>query len=190
MKDIKNIIIAVLTVILLIIGIRFCINIFKDDEPNFNYINSQIAKSDELTTAKLRLRGIYNFKDKGTKIISRADFTMIYTATVRIGVELKDVEVTSNEITKKIIVKIPEAKVLEAKVEQNDIEYHDEKFALFNFDSKEDANRAAAEAEKDAKIQAEKSGVIEYAQTEAEAVIKNLIYPAIPKDYKIVIERN
>ena len=84
---------------------------------------------------------------------------------------------------------MPEAKVFDCHVNQEDIQYFDEKFALFNVDSKEDANKACALAEQDGIKEAEETGILEFAEMEAEYVIKDILNPAIPKGYEIIIQK-
>lgn len=156
---------------------------------DFTYLNQLLEKSSELTTAKLKITGIENYKDAGAMIINRADFTMIYTATIRAGVDLKEVKIEPNNITKEIIITMPKAKVFDCHVNQDEIQYFDEKLALFNLDSKEDANKACALAEQDGIREAEQTGILEFAETEAEYVIKDILINAIPKGYNLIIKK-
>ena len=84
-------------------------------------------------------------------------------------------------------ITIPEAEILDVKVNSNDITYYDEKFALFNFDSKEDSNKAIVLAEKDTKEKIGSMGILEMANTQAEALIKGLIQDSVPDNYEIKI---
>ncbi len=161
----------------------------KKATADFAYLNQLLEKSSELTSAKLKITGIENYKDAGAMIINRSDFTMVYTATIRAGVELKDVKIEHNDITKEIIITMPKAQVFDCHVNQEDIKYFDEKFALFNVDSKEDANKACALAEQDGIKEAEQTGILEFAETEAEYVIKDILTPAMPKGYTLTIKK-
>lgn len=189
-KTVKSRIIFIVVVIVLIILIIFAIKGFnKEATADFTYLNQLLEKSSELTTAKLKITGIENYKDAGAMIINRSDFTMIYTATISAGVDLKEVKIEPSNIAKEIKVTMPKAKVFDCHVNQEDIQYFDEKFALFNVDSKEDANKACALAEEDGIKEAEATGILEFAETEAEYVIKDILAPAIPKGYTINIEK-
>lgn len=149
-----------------------------------------LEKSSELTTAKLKITGIEQYKDAGAMIINRSDFIMVYSATIRAGVELKEVKIESNTTNpNEIIIKMPKAKIFDCHVDQNEIQYFDEKFALFNVDSKEDANKACALAEQDGIKEAEATGILEFAETEAEYVIKDILTPALPEGYTLTVKK-
>ena len=180
------IILLIVIIVSIVVGVK---TTKKKESADFTYLNQLLEKSSELTSAKLKITGIENYKDAGAMIINRSDFTMVYTATIRAGVELKEVKVEPNNITKEIIITIPKAKVFDCHVNQEDIKYFDEKFALFNVDSKEDANKACALAEQDGIKEAEQTGILEFAETEAEYVIKDILTPALPKGYKLIIKR-
>ena len=142
------VIIGVIVGLLVVLFMTLC---NKDEEVDVTYLLAKLEKSSELTTAKLTFEGIYPYKDSGIKIISRSDFLMIYQATARAGIDVKKVKITADYVTKTIMISLPKAEVLDIKVDPNSIKYYDEGFALFNFNSKEDANKAQAEAEKKAK---------------------------------------
>lgn len=181
------IILSLIVIIILIIIVVKITNI--KPTADFTYLNQLLEKSSELTTAKLKITGIENYKDAGAMIINRSDFTMVYTATIRAGVDLKEVKIEPNNITKEIIITMPKAKVFDCHVNQDEIQYFDEKLALFNLDSKEDANKACALAEQDGIKEAEQTGILEFAETEAEYVIKDILINAIPKEYNIIIKK-
>lgn len=161
----------------------------KEASADFTYLSMLLEKSSELTTAKLKITGIENYKDAGAMIINRSDFTMVYSATIRAGVELKEVKIEPNTIAKEIVIVMPSAKVFDCHVDQNEIQYFDEKFALFNVDSKEDANKACALAEQDGIREAEATGILEFAETEAEYVIKDILTPALPDGYTLTVKK-
>ncbi len=190
LKTTKSKFIFVIVLIIIIALIVFAAKITnKKEAVDFTYLNQILEKSSELTSAKLKMTGIEEYKDAGAMIINRSDFIMVYSATIRAGVELKEVGIETNDITKEIIITMPKAKVFDCHVNQEDIKYYDEKFALFNVDSKEDANKACALAEQDAIKEAEKTGILDFAETEAEYVIKDVLAPAIPKGYKLTIKK-
>ena len=137
-----------------------------------------------------RVKTLDEYKDAGAMIINRSDFIMVYSATIRAGVELKEVKIESNTTNpNEIIIKMPKAKIFDCHVDQNEIQYFDEKFALFNVDSKEDANKACALAEQDGIKEAEATGILEFAETEAEYVIKDILTPALPEGYTLTVKK-
>ena len=179
------ILVLVIIIVLIILGIK---GINFNAKADVTYLNQLLEKSSELTTAKLKITGIENYNDTGVTIINRSDFTMVYTATISAGVDLKEVSISSNDVLKEIVVTMPKAKVFDCHVDQNDIQYFDEKFALFNVDSKEDANKACALAEEDGIKEAETTGILDFAETEAEYVIKDILTPAA-NGYTIKIQK-
>ncbi len=188
----KIIFIIVIVLIIIIVGLVLRATLFnKEASADFTHLNMLLEKSSELTTAKLKITGIENYKDAGAMILNRSDFTMVYSATIRAGVEIKEVKIESSTMNpKEIVIVMPKAKVFDCHVDQNEIQYFDEKFALFNVDSKEDANKACALAEQDGIKEAEATGILEFAETEAEYVIKDILNPALPEGYTLTIKKS
>lgn len=187
----KIIFIIIIAVLVVLLGIVLRAKFFnKEASADFSYLSMLLEKSSELTTAKLKITGLEQYKDAGAMIINRSDFIMVYTATIRAGVELKDVTIEPSATNPtEIIITMPKAKVFDCHVDQNEIKYFDEKFALFNVDSKEDANKACALAEQDGIKEAEATGILEFAETEAEYVIKDILTPALPEGYTLTVKR-
>ncbi len=183
----KSIILVCLVITVLLIAILFIKN--KEAEIDTTYIISTLEKSSELTTAKLTYKGFSSFKDTGIPIINRSDFLMVYTATARAGIDVKEIDVSADHKTKTIVLTIPKAKILDIKVEPSDIKYYDEKFALFNVNQKEDSDRAKVLAENEAKVEISKMGILKMADDQAEALIKGLLQDTVPKDYKIDVKQ-
>ncbi len=161
----------------------------SEEEVSTEYILSTLEKSSELTTAKLNYEGFSKFTDEGTPIINKGDFSMLYQATARIGIDMDKVEVKKNSLSKEYVVKIPKAEVLDVSVDPGTIEYYNEKFVLFNVNQKEDANKAQKLAEEQAMEKVAEMGVLEMADDQAELVIKGLLSEVISDDYELVIER-
>ena len=185
----KKLCIAVLFLILILIGIVYFK--FYNSTPKFSatYLMNQLEKQSELTTAKLTITGVAKYTDEGIAIINKADFRMIYKATVRAGVDVSKIKIDINKAAKKVNVSIPSAEVLEAHVDPASIEYIDEKLALFNTDSKEDSDRAQAMAEDDALKAFEETGFLDTANIQAEDLIKGILSGIIPDNYTLKIRR-
>lgn len=153
------------------------------------YIIAKLEKSSELTTAKLNFTGMSEFKDSGIGFISKSDFIMVYEATARAGIDVKDIKVKADNIKHIVWLTLPQAKILDVKVDMNKIKYFDEKFSLFNVDAKEDANKANALAEKEAEKELAEMGILEMANDQAEALIKGLIQDVVPNNYEIKVKK-
>lgn len=178
-------VLLIVLVIFAIIGIKHIIP--KKEEIDVVFITNQLQKSSDLTAAQVKMTGVYNYVDDGIVVINRQNFIMVYEATVNAGIDLKQAKVKLNKVTKKVVVEIPKATILGVDVDTENIKYYNEAFTLFNFNKKEDANKATALAKKEAAIKAQDIGVIELADSHAETIIMGIIEPLIPDNYKIEI---
>lgn len=168
------------------------INITPDID--VTYLNTALKEASELTTAKLKINGLVDFKDSGVIILNKSDFTMKYTADISAGIDMSKVEIKNDDVdhkNKKIIVKIPKATVFKPNVYHGDkyIKFYDEKFAIFNVDEKEDLSRAFAMAERDARKEAIENGLLELADKQSETLIKGILSDAVsPTEYTVEIK--
>ena len=177
---------TITAIVILVIVISVALSIFISLNYNYQakadteYLNALVSKSSELT----------KYTDEGIDIINKADFTMVYKATVRAGINVDEVEITSDDENKIIYVSIPKATVQEIKIDNSSIEYFDQKFALFNTDEKEDNNKAIALAEEAAEKEAANMGVLELANEQSATLIKGILANAIPDGYIIEVKNN
>jgi len=114
---------------------------------------------------------------------------MVYEATARAGIDVKEVKIEQDDFKPIVWVTIPKAKVLDVKVDTSSIKYLKTEFALVNPNPKEDANNANTLAEKDAKKEVEEMGILSAADEQAETLIKGLLQDSIPKKYEIQIKK-
>lgn len=181
-------IVGTIVLILIIAAILFAIS-NRTAKVDTEYLNALVTKSSELTTAKLNYTGISDYTDTGVTFINRSDFTMVYKATVRAGIDVKQVKITSDDDKKIVYVKIPKATIQDVKVDASSIKYYDEKFALFNVDEKEDSNKAIELAEEAAKKEAANMGVLALADEQSATLIKGIIAESVPDEYEIKINQ-
>ena len=151
------------------------------------YLTELLTRSSELTTAKLTIKGLSEYHDEGIYVFNKSDFTLYYTTTIKAGVNLENVKITTDSIKKKIYITIPKAEIFEAKVDTNDIKIFGSGFAIFNTNEKEDMAKVISLAEEDAKEYAKTTGILELANDQSEALIKGLLTNAIPSGYTIEI---
>ena len=189
LKDKVGRIISIAILGVIILSIIMVVSYNNKYEVDTEYLMTKLQKSSELTTAKLEYTGFTNFKDKGILILNRSDFLMVYTATARAGIDIKNVKVDADKMKKIIWLTIPKAEILDINVDPKKITYYDEKFALFNVDQKEDSDRAQAMAEDEAKKELSKMGILKMADDQAETLIKGLLQGSIPEDYKIKVKK-
>lgn len=160
-------------------------------EVDSEYVNVLLEKASELTSAKLNYTGMTEYKDTGIPIINKSDFIMVYKATARAGINMKDVKAEVDDKKKIVRLSIPKAEVLDVKVKASSIKYFDEKFSLLNVNEKEDSNKAIELAEKAAEKELKNMGVLEMADEQAEALIKGLLREALflygGRDYAMTV---
>lgn len=178
-------IVLVVISVLLVISIVICLMFNFSAKVDTEYLNALVKKSSELTTAKLKYTGMTEYTDEGLPIFNRADFVMVYTATIRAGINVDEVIVTADDPNKIIYIEIPEATIQDVNIDTSTIKYYDQGFALFNADEKEDNNKAVAMAEEAAKKEAASMGVLELANEQSETLIKGILANAIPDGYTI-----
>ena len=180
-KIVCGIVIIVLIAIFVIFGIN------RKSTVDIAYLTELLTRSSELTTAKLTIKGLSEYHDEGVYLFNKSDFTLYYTTTIKAGINLENVKITSNSIKKKIYITIPKAEIFEAKVDTNDIKIFGSGFAIFNTNEKEDMAKAISLAEEDAKEYAKTTGILELANDQSEALIKGLLTNAIPSGYTIEV---
>lgn len=189
-SKIKLIKITVITTLIIVAIIAIAIYIYnKNKKIDTTYLTAKLEKSSELTTAKLTFKGIYEYDDEGIAVMNKSNFVMVYEATARAGIDVKEVKIEQDDFKPIVWVTIPKAKVLDIKVDTNSIKYLKTDFTLLNTNPKEDANKANSLAEKDAKTEVEQMGILEAADQQAEALVKGLIQDIVPKKYEIQIKK-
>ncbi len=159
--------------------------LMPDSKVDMAIIEQVLEESSELTTAKLTISGMKEFKDSGWAFLKSGDFILYYEAQVRAGIDLKEVQIKVDETNKIVNIAIPKAEIIDVKIEPSKSKYIDKNFALFNNDKHEDASKAESEAVEVARKQAQNSGILEMADKQSEYLIKGLIGSAIPDDYEI-----
>ena len=185
-KKVK-IIIGVIIILGIILFAIFGIN--RKPKVDTIFLKQILTKSSELTTAKLTITGLSDYHDEGVYIFNRADFTMCFTAVIRAGINLENVQIDSDPIQKKIFITIPDAEIMDVKVDSNDIKFYGTGFALFNVNEKEDLAKALSLAEADARKEASSTGILDLANQQSETLIKGILANAIPKGYTMEVKK-
>lgn len=185
-KKVK-IIIGVIIILGIILFAIFGIN--RKPKVDTVFLKQILTKSSELTTAKLTITGLSDYHDEGVYIFNRSDFTMRFTAVIRAGINLENVQIDSDPIQKKIFITIPDAEIMDVKVDPNDIKFYGIGFALFNVNEKEDLAKALSLAEADARKEASSTGILDLANQQSETLIKGILANAIPKGYTMEVKK-
>ena len=113
-----------------------------------DYISGKLEDVGELATQQVTYSSTEQMEDGSIPFINKKSFLMHYSATLKAGIQMDEVK---EKITdKEVIVTIPHAKVLgKPQVDPDSIKFMDEKRAIFNWQTKEDAKKAISLAEKD-----------------------------------------
>ncbi|BDA64927.1 DUF4230 domain-containing protein [Actinomyces capricornis] len=138
-------------------------------------IEQQISTSSELTTVKVTHTGLIRYEEGSIPLINKKTFNMIYSANVRVGVDLTDVDVTVEG--KQITVEIPKATVQQIAIDPSSIVMYDKSFTLISGSSEEDVTAAIAEAEADISKNLDDETLMATADQQAEDVIEGLLQP-------------
>ena len=185
-KKTGKITMAIITVIV-VLGVCALLMYNSTATVDTSAMNQLIKESSELTTAKLTCTGMTEYTDEGVKFINKADFIMVYEATVRAGIKLDDVKVNADDKVKKIVVSVPKATVQEVSIDEKSIKYFDEKIVLFNTDEKEDNNKAISMAKEDVVKEAAVIDLLNMADKQSATLIKGILSNAVPKGYIIEV---
>lgn len=119
-----------------------------DKEISIDYITVKLEDASELTTQKITYTSRVPIEKGSIPFINKRGFTMYYNATLRAGVNMK--EVTIKKRGSKYIVTLPHAKLLGSpSIDPDSIEFHDEKKAIFNWNKHDDVAEAIKKAEED-----------------------------------------
>ena len=75
----------------------------------------------------------------------------------------------------KVSVTLPKAEIQDITIDPDSLEFYDEKFALFNFQDRQDTVEALQYAKEDVTKQAEKTDLLTTAEERAKTVITELV---------------
>lgn len=123
---------------------------FTKDEVTASYISGKLADADELTTQTITYTSGVPIEKGKIPFITKRGFTMYYTATLRAGVHLSEID--PKVYDKKVVVTLHHSKLLGTpNIDANSIQFKDETKALLNWDKHEDVKDALKIAKKDVK---------------------------------------
>ncbi len=142
-------------------------------EVTVELVSKKLENISALSTAEMIYTGLYSVTEGKIPFITKKGFSMVYSATVRAGIDASQIEV---EITDEAVtVLLPAAEIQMSKVDPDSIQFYDEKFALFNQDKKTDVTEAISIAEQDVQEKANTDGLLERATQQAEYIIKGIL---------------
>lgn len=205
MKDIfKGVAIKIISIIVLIaligVGIISLSNHIRnkivglDQHETTNGV--QVVKEKLKETAELNT-GSYLCTDVVTRADSRKfkdwkipftekSFIISYDGTVKAGIkDLTKAEVTQNK--ESVVVKLPKVEITSTEIDNDSFKLLDESNNIFNSISVEDVNNAQKELKKEMEKRAVEKGVLDLAESNAEALIAEMLKSPIGA-YDIKIE--
>lgn len=100
---------------------------------------------------------------------------MVYDADVRAGVDLSQASVVIDG--RSLVVSLPQAQLQGIEIDPNSIEFYDSKFALFNWENKDDTAKALVAAQEDARAKVDESGLVAEADRQARVVVERMLAP-------------
>ena len=137
-----------------------------------DFVSSKIEECSDLTTAELIWRGLYQYEKGDITIINKSGFNMLYTATVRAGIDISEVQVDVTDSTISIV--LPEPTIQSVSVDSDSLEFYDKQFSIFNSNDPESTAEALALAEDDVRANAKKTGLLDSAEEQAIASMESL----------------
>lgn len=170
-----------LLIVLVIAGTAIYIvnTIDLESEPEITsaFINDKLEAASELTSAKLTYNGLVRYSEGSIPFITKKDFSMIYRAEVKAGIDLARVE---SEITEtQVMIRVPEIEILEVYVDESSIQFYDEKFALFNWEKKEDLLETLDSAKADVREHGDMESLKESAKNQIRILLVELFRDCI-----------
>ena len=153
------------------------LNTPKEPELTSSFINGKLEAVSELTTAKLTYTGLIKYSEGSIPFLTQNSFSMIYTATVRAGIDLSKavVEITEEEV----VIMLPACEIQSVDIDEESIEFYDEKGALFNRSTKEDAIDMVSAAKEDVTKKADIESLLESASLQTKALVRGLLEDTI-----------
>lgn len=175
---------------LIVIGFVACLFWTKLTSPqitvNSSTVTEQLTKCQDLVTAKLEYTGLVTYEEGHISFIDKKGFTMTYNADVNAGVSLGDakVDVEGTDIN----IQLPKATLKSISIDPDSLKFYDQKFALFNWQNREDTQSALKIAKKDAESKVNDSKLLEQADEQAKTAVEALFSPLTGEGaYKLTV---
>lgn len=141
---VRRITLIILCIILLLTTFGGC---GRNDGPEITseFISKKLEPMSELISAKMTYNGIIQYTDGNVPFFTLKEFLMVYSAEVKAGIDLSQIEIHVTESDVTIIM--PDEVTVDVKIDPDSIKFYAEKNALFNKEEKEDVVGAMKAAE-------------------------------------------
>ncbi len=122
--------------------------------------------------------------------ITESSYLASYDGVVRAGVDLAAASVEKDEESRRIVVTLPAAEITDVDIDPESFQLYSEKAGLGNPISAEDFNNSLVELEATAREKALARGVLERADENARALVRNVVGALCDlNEYTLVFER-
>ena len=138
-----------------------------------------------MTSARLTYNGLVRYSEGSIPFITKKEFSMIYRAEVKAGIDLSKVESRITDTQVKIMV--PKIEILDISIDENSIQFYDEKFALFNWEKKEDLLETLESAKADVREHGDMERLIDNAKNQIQILLVGLFEDTIG-ERELVVE--
>lgn len=178
-----------LLIVLVIAGTAVFLTMYftKESEPEItnSFISDKLEAASELTAAKLTYNGLVRYSEGSIPFITKKEFSMIYRAEVKAGIDLSKVksEITDTQVK----ITVPKIEILDISIDESSIQFYDERFALLNWEKKEDLLETIQEAKADVEAKGDMDGLKENAKNQIEILLVGLFEDCIG-ERELVIE--
>lgn len=149
----------------------------KEPELTSAFVSGKLEAVSELTTARLTYTGLIKYTEGKIPFLTKNSFSMIYTARVRAGIDIRMAEVDVQE--DQVVITLPECEVQSVEIDESSIEFYDEQWALFNRTEKEDVIDMVAAAKADVSEKADMESLIQNARVQTEHIVRGLLEDVI-----------
>ncbi len=162
----------------------------QDDLPDIevSLIVGELKSAAELSTAEISYTGVVHYSEGKIPFITQKAFYMIYHAEVKAGIDFEKFNsdnITVNDTSVTII--LPKVEIFEPNIKEDKIVFVDDKKAMFNSESKEDATEAIKAAKENLDLNLDAKTLMAKATEEAKQFIEKFIRPYIG-DRELVIK--
>lgn len=162
---------------LLLLGALLASLFYREQEPEITSksIAQQLNKISELSTMQMEYRDISHFEDGTVAILTKKSFNVIYDAKVKAGVDLSKAQIALQG--DRVEIALPRAEILSIEIDPASLEFYDERYALFNWQDREDTVLILQKAQEDIEQKVLEGDLLSQAENQAEEVIKQLLFP-------------
>ena len=166
-----------------VLGWNFHSWLTKEEPVDVDYLSGKLSDASELTTQTITYTSRVPMSSGAIPFINKKSFVMVYTATLRAGVDLSDVDI-KDQGNRRIVIKIPHATIQGTpNIDPTTIEFTDEKNSLLSWNKKEDVTEALAKAKED--VDSNDSINITLLLTRADDHAEELIHALLDDSYDV-----